>query len=211
MQYPLVLKAFSKDISLYIPDPFLVKSTYETLLIENSATPFPFWAKVWPSAVALSSFLEQYQDLIKNKTVVEIGAGIGLPSFSIANSAASITITDYSEDAVVLMQKNIEHVGFKNITTVIADWNFFPSSIIADVVLLSDTNYAPSEFESLLKLIQQFIKKGATIIIATPERITASPFVEQLKLYITQKELIELNYNGEKVSIGLFVITDIVK
>ena len=66
-----------------------------------------------------------------------------------------------------LMQKNIEFVGCKNIKALIADWNSFPSSIDAEVVLLSDTNYAPSEFESLIKLIQDFIHKGATIITSS--------------------------------------------
>lgn len=206
MQYPLVLKAFKNGVKLYIPDPLLVKPIYESLRLEHPATSFPFWAKVWPSAVALSSFLEQYQDLIKNKTVVEIGAGIGLPSFSIADHVAEITITDYDVDAIDLLQKNIAHLGNQKIKAICADWNYFPTSICADVVLLSDTNYAPSAFESLLTLIQKFLQKGATIIIATPIRITASPFIEQLEMHITQRDLIELSYNGEASLIGLFVL-----
>lgn len=206
MQYPLILNSFSADLKLYIPDPLLIKSSYEALCLKNPVTLFPFWAKIWPSAMALSLFLQQNGDLIINKRVLEIGAGIGLPSFSIANQVADLTITDYADDAVVLMQKNIEFVGCKNIKALIADWNSFPSSIDAEVVLLSDTNYAPSEFESLIKLIHDFIHKGATIILATPERITSSPFIEKLAFYITQQELIELSYNGEKTSIGLFVL-----
>jgi predicted nicotinamide N-methyase len=206
MQYPLVLKAFKNGVKLYIPDPLLVKPTYESLRLENSATSFPFWAKVWPSAVALSSFLEQYQDLVKNKTVVEIGAGIGLPSFSIADHVAEITITDYDVDAIDLLQKNIANLGNQKIKAICADWNFFPTSICADVVLLSDTNYAPSAFQSLLTLIQKFLQKGATIIIATPVRITASPFIEQLEMHIIQRDLLELSYNGESSLIGLFVL-----
>lgn len=206
MQYPLVLKAFKNGVKLYIPDPLLVKPTYESLRLENPATSFPFWAKVWPSAVALSSFLEQYQDLVKNKTVVEIGAGIGLPSFSIADHVAEITITDYDVDAIDLLQKNIAHLGNPKIKAICADWNCFPTSICADVVLLSDTNYAPSAFQSLLTLIQNFLQKGATIIIATPVRITASPFIEQLEMHIIQRDLLELSYNGESSLIGLFVL-----
>lgn len=206
MQYPLVLKAFNNGVKLHIPDPLLVKPTYESLRLDNPATSFPFWAKVWPSAVALSSFLEQYQDLIKNKTVLEIGAGIGLPSFSIADHVTEITITDYDVDAIDLLQKNIAQFGNQKIKAICADWNYFPTSICADVVLLSDTNYAPSAFESLLTLIQKFLQKGATIIIATPVRITASPFIEQLAMHIIQRDLIELTYNDESSIIGLVVL-----
>ncbi len=206
MHYPLVLHSFSSDLKLYIPDPLFIKPTYERLCLNDSSTLFPFWAKVWPSAIALSSFLQQNIGLVNNKSVLEIGAGIGLPSFSVAQYAADLVITDYAANAVELMHKNIEHTGFKNIKAIVADWNLFPSSIVAEVVLLSDTNYAPSEFASLFKLIQDFIHKGATIIIASPERITASPFIEQLELYITQKDLIDITYNGERASIGLFVL-----
>ncbi|MDO8996481.1 MAG: methyltransferase domain-containing protein [Sediminibacterium sp.] len=206
MHYPLVHHSFSSDLKLYIPDPLFIKLTYERLCLNDSSTLFPFWAKVWPSAIALSSFLQQNIGLVNNKSVLEIGAGIGLPSFSVAQYAADLVITDYAANAVELMHKNIEHTGFKNIKAIVADWNLFPSSIVAEVVLLSDTNYAPSEFASLFKLIQDFIHKGATIIIASPERITASPFIEQLDLYITQKELFDITYNGERASIGLFVL-----
>ncbi|HLD54356.1 MAG TPA: methyltransferase domain-containing protein [Sediminibacterium sp.] len=206
MQYPLILNSFSADLKLYIPDPLFIKPTYERLCLNDAATLFPFWAKAWPSAIALSSFLHQNLGLVNSKSVLEIGAGIGLPSFSIAKHAAHLTITDYAEDAIELMQKNIEFVGCKNIKALFADWNSFPISIDAEVVLLSDTNYAPSDFESLIKLIHDFIHKGATIIIASPERITASPFIEQLKMNITQQDLIEIIYNDEKTFIGLFVL-----
>jgi predicted nicotinamide N-methyase len=206
MQYPLVLKAFRNGLKLYIPDPLLVKPTYEAEHLENPATPFPFWAKVWPSAIAMSIFLQQHQDLINNKTVVEIGAGIGLPSFSIANHVAEITITDYDINAIDLLQKNIAHIGNQKIKCIYADWNSFPTTICSDVVLLSDTNYDPSAFQPLLKLIQQFLQKGTTVVIATPERITASPFIEQLALHINQKAFIEVTHNCETAVIGLFVL-----
>jgi hypothetical protein len=57
-----------------------------------------------------------------------------------------------------------------------------------------------------LTLIQKFLQKGATIIIATPVRITASPFIEQLEMHIIQRDLLELSYNGESSLIGLFVL-----
>lgn len=206
MQYPLVLNKFHNNLTLWIPNPELIKPTYDALCLESSSTLFPFWAKLWPSSLALTLFLQKNIELVKNKKIVEVGAGIGLPSFSIASEAAEITITDYSADAVELMQKNIAYCGNQKISAICADWNFFPDYIDAEVLLLSDTNYAPSNFQSLKKLIEHFINKGATIIIATPERITASPFIEQLYPFIIQKELIDITYNEELVTVGLFVL-----
>lgn len=206
MHYPLVKRAFDNNLTLFIPNPLLIKPTYETLCINDPATLFPFWAKLWPSSLALSLFLQKNIHLIQNKVVLEIGAGIGLPSFSIANEVSTITITDYATEAVDLMKMNIKHLGNQHIQAICADWNSFPDTIHADIVLLSDTNYAPSNFESLIKLIQGFIKKGATIIIATPKRITASPFIQQLESFIVKRELVDISSDAEIATIGLFVL-----
>lgn len=208
MKYPIVLKQFHEGLQLFIPDPSLLKQTYNQICLTEKDTLFPYWAKVWPSSIALSSFLLEYPTLINHKKVLEIGAGIGLPSFSIAHQVSSITITDYANDAIELLQKNSDQIDNPNVHILYADWNKFPDSINADVVLLSDTNYEPSQFESLLILIKQFLSKGSTVIIASPMRITTNAFIIQLDTHIIQREIIKVNNHDELISIALFVLKE---
>jgi predicted nicotinamide N-methyase len=205
MNYPNQLTALNNGISLYVPNKELVKQTYEQLLKDDANTPFPFWAKIWTSSIALCDFLKAHPSWVQGKNVLEIGAGIGLPSFSVANMALNVLISDHAKEAIDLMQKNISYLQFMNVTAACLDWNHFPTNIKADTILLSDINYAPDEFAPLLILLNQFLNDGSTLIIATPPRMMGAPFIQQLKEFIQQEynqNIVEENQSTE-VSIYL--------
>ncbi len=204
-EYPLILANLEDELSLYLPDPEQVKTVYEQNLLEDQRTPFPYWAKIWASSLALTSYLKKNQDLVNGKRVIEIGAGIGLPSFTIAQWAATIIISDHALEAVKLMQQNIVHCRLTNITAMCLDWNHFPEEIKAEVVLLSDINYAPEQFSPLLTLIHRFLAEGAVVIISTPQRIMGASFVEAIQPNIKYTEII----SSEGVEIRLLILSAI--
>ena len=58
----------------------------------------PHRAFVWPSAKLLSEYLLKHPDLIRNKRVVELGCGLGLPSFAAHFAGAGFVLpTDFDE------------------------------------------------------------------------------------------------------------------
>lgn len=206
MQYPDTLLKIEQGFSLYLPDPEQVKGVYEQLRTNDAATPFPFWAKIWPSAIALTDFLQQQPHWIKDKQVLELGAGIGLPSLRMAQQAGGMLISDHSPEAVALLQKNIEYLGLVNVTAVCLDWNDLPEKIRADTLLLSDINYAPEQFAPLLALMRRMLAQGTTIILATPQRITITPFAEAIQPYIKDSVLQTVSENGQPVEIRIVVL-----
>lgn len=206
MNYPLIDYHFLPELGVTIPDPGKVKLTYENLLREHASTKFPFWAKCWPSSLAMLTFLKNNDYLISNNVVLELGAGIGLPSFFAAKMAASVVITDYAAEAVELMQFNIDKLQISNAKALKLDWNDFAGEIAADIILLSDINYDEKDFESLKSVLNTYLKRGATILLATPYRINASSFVSYFSLYILEQELITVQNEGVEVTIGLFVL-----
>lgn len=202
MQYPLQLIPIKENLSLFLPIPEEIRAAYGKTLRNDPQSPFPYWAKVWPSSLALMAYLEEQEDLVKEKTVLEIGAGTGLPSFSIARSAASIILSDHSEEAVELMEKNIAHLGLTNVKAMCLDWNHFPEEIKAEVVLLSDINYAPEQFSPLFTLIHRFLAENAVVIIATPQRMLGAPFVEALLPKVITNQL----FYKEDVAIRILLL-----
>ena len=44
----------------------------------------PYWARPWPSAVALAALLLQRPELVAGKRVAELGAGLGLAGIAAA-------------------------------------------------------------------------------------------------------------------------------
>ena len=207
MQYPIQLTQISAEKAIYTPNYEQVKEIYTSLLNLDPNTPFPFWAKLWPSSIALLDVLKAQPQLIQNKHVLEIGAGIGLPSLMMADIVKSIQISDYDKEAVDLLQKNIEHLQLKNAEALQLDWNAIPENIQPDVVLLSDVNYDPAQFDTLITLIDKLMRQGSTIILSTPQRIMASPFVLKLELYIKERYEAFADENGIQKEISILVLS----
>jgi methyltransferase-like protein 23 len=207
MQYPIELTQISAEKAIYTPNYELVKEIYTSLLIMDPNTPFPFWAKLWPSSIALFDVLKAHPHLIQNKHVLEIGAGIGLPSLMMAGVAKSIQISDYDKEAVALLQKNIEHLQLQNAEALQLDWNAIPENLQPDVILLSDVNYDPGQFDVLIHLIDEFMNQGCAIILSTPQRIMASPFVQKLEAYITDRYEALVDENGLNQEISILVLS----
>jgi len=204
--YPIILEQISPEISLWIPDSEAVKIVYENLKEQNSNLPFPYWAKVWASSKAMVSFLQEEPHFIENKKVLEIGAGIGLPSFCIANKASNIIISDYDKEAVALAHKNIAHLNLSNLTSIVLDWNDIPEHIIADTILLSDTNYNPTDFDALVISITKFLNIGSSVVLATPNRITTNTFIQKLSAFIHKTKNYCIIEEAIEKEIAVFVL-----
>ena len=207
MQYPVQLTQIGAEKAIYMPAYEAVKTIYADLLALDPATPFPYWAKVWPSAIALHNVLQKHPSLIRDKTVLELGAGIGFSSLLMAEITKSIIISDYDSEAVELLQKNITHLQLQNAQAMQLDWNNVPENMKAEVVILSDVNYDPTQFETLTKLIEKFIHQGCTVILSTPQRIMASPFVLELASYIVAEYLELVDENGVTKEISILVLS----
>jgi predicted nicotinamide N-methyase len=75
------------------------------------------------------------------------------------------------------------------------------------VIILSDVNYDPTQFETLTKLIEKFIHQGSTVILSTPQRIMASPFVQKLEGYIIERHEALVDENGIPKEISILVLS----
>ena len=190
--YSLNLQAFhfvDKVIKLEIPDFKELKTYYElSLQPDKEPIPFPFWGKIWPAALALSTFLERNRTLIENKRVLEIGAGLGLPGLLAAHFSKEVIISDYLLEPVELIANSIKLNAFRNASARMLDWSQLPDDLDTDVLLLSDVNYDPVQFEALLNMLHGFLGKGCSIILSSPQRIMASSFVRDLMPYIISSE-----------------------
>ncbi len=203
MSFPLYLKKLQlqdKTIELFVPYPSLVQQRYR-----QGDIPFPYWSKVWPSALALGDFLLRNIDLIKNKRIVELAAGLGLPSMIAAEFAAHVWCSDYLAEPVAIMQRSALHNGLNNLQAKILNWQSLPDDLQADVVLLSDINYEPKEFELQYQLINSLLQNNTVVILSTPQRLSGKKFIEQLlPLCKHQKEII--GFSEEKEAINVFVL-----
>jgi predicted nicotinamide N-methyase len=142
-------------------------------------------------------------DQWKDKKVLEIAAGIGLPSLMIAPHAQTITCTDISEEAVDAMKISAQINGYENVHVQTLNWMDVPENLQADLLLLSDVNYAPADLENLKILIQRFLIKGCLVILSTPERIVARSFIQDFLSFMVKHE----SFPVEQETIHVYVLS----
>lgn len=179
----------NQTIKLQIPVETAVQEWYKA---QDQETPFPFWARIWPSAKALTQFLATNKEVYENKSVVEFGAGLGLPAFFTAFAAASVLITDHARDAMDWFTQHHASL-YKHVAQQHFDWATNQAWPKADCVLMSDVNYRDGDFKDLMRLIQHYSLLETTILLATPQRIIARDFVEHIAPYIQSATTIEVD------------------
>lgn len=188
MSLPFSLhKQTFNGISLLVPDPAEVKEWYTRSLQEGKNPAFPYWTKVWNSALGMVEYLSRSPDLVCDKNVLEVGAGLGLPSLFAASLAKEVLVTDYLPEAVELLEANSAHLN--NVSVQVLDWRLLPPTLKPEVLLLSDINYEPEAFSDLLKMIKHFLSLGTHIIISTPQRIMTREFVGLVDEWVVRKEV----------------------
>lgn len=170
-------------VDAFVPEPSALQQAYEKQLQTDSTTPTPYWAQVWPSAYALCEFIASQPDWLQNKKVLELAAGLGLPSLLAAQVATEVVCSDHVTAAVELMQQSIEKNQLTNIKATVIDWNNIPDDLSCDVLLLSDINYEPQVFETVFNVIVSFLQKGTTVLLSTPQRLMAKPFIDRILPY----------------------------
>lgn len=174
-------------IDLFVPNAQEVQRQYYQQKQVQTTVPFPHWTKLWPAALAMSDYIYQHPELVQNKNVLELAAGLGLPSLVAARYAKRVCCSDYLEEAVATMTQSARHLQLANVTCQLLDWNHLPHELTADVLLLSDINYDPEHFPTLYQVLHQFLQQGTTILLTTPQRLMAKPFIEKLLPFCRQQ------------------------
>jgi predicted nicotinamide N-methyase len=136
----------------------------------------PYWAELWASGVALAR--EVGDSDLRDARVLELGAGLGLPSLAAAIRGADVLATDWAEDAVELLRVN----AGRNRVELRAErvrWDE-PALLLAgapwDRVIGADLLYESRNADQLLDLLPLL---GADVLLADPGRPFVRGFLER--------------------------------
>ncbi|OQP68304.1 class I SAM-dependent methyltransferase [Niastella populi] len=194
-------------INLFVPDAQEVQNDYFRQKQVHTDVPFPHWTKLWPAALALADYIQQHPELVQGKHVLELAAGLGLPSFVAAHYAKTVCCSDYLEAAVTCMNASAKHLQLSNITCRLLNWNQLPAGLTADVLLLSDINYDPEQFNQLYEVLHQFIQQGTAILLTTPQRLMARPFIEKLQPWCKQQFEMHVVHQQQHTAVSLLYLS----
>jgi predicted nicotinamide N-methyase len=136
----------------------------------------PYWAELWPSGLALARAVAALD--LRGARVLELGAGLGLPSLAAALGGADVLATDWADDAVELLRSNAERNGIA-LRAAQVRWDE-PQPLLHEapwsLVLGADLLYERRNADQLLDLLPRL---GGDVLLADPGRPFARGFVER--------------------------------
>ena len=162
----------------------------------------PYWADIWPSAIALSRYLAK-RDLY-GKRVVELGCGVGLPSVAALAGGARVLAADYYEAALNFTAYNARTNTGREPDTSLLDWRDPLEDLSRfDLVIGADVMYEAHDCLALAKLVPRLLASGGTAVFADPGRNTADVFLEEMKEqgFQVSTESASVEQDGRKVTV----------
>ena len=117
---------------------------------------------------------------LRDRRVVELGCGLGVPSIAAARAGAIVVATDSSAEALELVARNAQANDLR-IETARVDWAE-PDELVSrgpfDLVLAADVLYERASVAALLSLLPRLAPEAW---LADPGRPGADAFVEQVR------------------------------
>jgi predicted nicotinamide N-methyase len=136
----------------------------------------PYWAELWPSGILLARAVGELE--LQGARVLELGAGLGLPSLAAALGGAAVLATDWADDAVELLRRNAERNGIE-LRAERVRWDE-PELLLLEapwqLVLGADLLYERRNADRLLELLPRL---GEEVLLADPGRPFAKGFLER--------------------------------
>ncbi len=164
-------------------DQLLIKAAADT---PGEMDSIPYYSILWPSATALSEYLHKNRDLIKEKRVIELGCGLGLPSILCAKLGADVTATDFHPDNEQWLDHNAA-LNQVELSYLQLNWNLFvaavPDTPIAPAPLIigSDLIYESTHIAALVCTLNTLCAPAGKVVIADPGRDNLSIFAATME------------------------------
>ena len=184
---------FAEPADYYPPSPTPTTETHtlrsgETLTLRLVGHN-PLWGHhLWNAGRLVSTYLEDHASLITGRTVLELGAGAGLPSLVCGVLGAKpVVVSDYPDpDLVANLWHNIESGPGEVAGRVVAEgycWGADVAPLLAhlessgaekfDVLILADLLFNHSEHAKLVATVRETLAKkedGVALVFFTPYR-----------------------------------------
>jgi len=126
---------------------------------------------VWDSAVVLAEYITKHPEIVKGKSVLELGAGTGLAGLAAASLGSKVTVTEREEamdHLISTVERNTEGKHW-DISAQVLDWtvSYDDSDKFHDfdVVIGADIIYIEETFEYLLKTLKSFASKPEILVL----------------------------------------------
>jgi predicted nicotinamide N-methyase len=168
----------------------------ETIFLNDPDRRAPYGVVLWPAAIALAHEVATRPAEFRGKSVLELGAGTGVPGIVAASLGAKVVQTDKNELALHVCRLNGERNRIPNVAYQLADWTEWKDEQRYDWILGSDVLYADTMHPALRRIFEDNLAPGGRLLLADPYRHPSLPLLQSLEA------------NGWRVTHSRWVIGD---
>jgi 2-polyprenyl-3-methyl-5-hydroxy-6-metoxy-1,4-benzoquinol methylase len=141
----------------------------EAELAGMSASSWPLFGQIWPSARVLALAMHSF-DLI-GKRILEIGAGLALASLVIHRRAGDMTVSDWHPLSRVFLKQNLLLNKLGPLKYQTGNWEVSnPALGQFDLIIGSDILYERQQPRQLAAFIHRHAAPAAQVVIVDPDR-----------------------------------------
>ncbi|MDB4880801.1 MAG: hypothetical protein JWL60_2247 [Gemmatimonadetes bacterium] len=146
----------------------------------DSAERQPYAIVLWGAAVALAHDIASRPDDFRGRSVLEIGAGTGLPGLIAASAGARVLQTDQMEVALAMCRRNAARNRVEGLRWAKVAWEDGIAGERFDWILGADVAYARGAHGALRTLLRGSLAPGGRVLLADPFRAASLPLLQAL-------------------------------
>ena len=203
------------EVSERLPKVKIVRPRSEDEVLEyyvarKSLESDPYWAALWPSALAVSKYVGNTPSVVKGRGVCDLGAGLGLAGLAAcAAGASSVTFYDREPLAMQCALLSVEANGWGHLAKAsVFDWNDVEKNQEKfDTLLACDVLYEEQAVAPVAELIPKLVKSGGgRFLLGDPPKRTpqnrarfSSLLVEQYGAFVMREWTAALEIEGDEL------------
>jgi predicted nicotinamide N-methyase len=142
---------------------------------------FPFGLLLWESAPVLAEALAKRPEWVAGRSVLELGAGVGLAGVVARHLGGHVRQTDHIAETLALCRMNAEANGIPGIDVALANWNDWRDEACYDLIIGSDVLYERADHAPVLTILRRNLAPGGRVLLTDPGRDDTGQFLATLE------------------------------
>jgi len=160
-------------IQLHVRELAIAKNDQDSILGQVDPADDTTGLGIWAASLVCAQWMAQQRERFTNRTVLELGAGCGVPGICISqcNQAKKVYLTDFNPKTAENLQYNVEQNECQtNTETMIMNWqdeSTWPSEKL-DYVIGSDLIYQHDMVPLLVQTLKGLLKATGVFLYVAP-------------------------------------------
>ena len=176
-------------------DAVLSRKEEAEYLLSPAGRP-PYGVALWAASIALAHEVAARRGEFRGSSVLELGAGTGLPGIAAASLGARVVQTDNNLVALHLARRNLDRNGLTAVEQRRANWTEWSDEVQYDRIIGSDILYSAEMHPHLRRIFESNLAQGGRVLLSDPFRATSLRMME------------DMERSGWSVTIGKWTIGD---